>query len=460
MRHALVVGGGISGMAAAVRLAQNGFSTQLFESGSILGGRIGTRRHGSLEIDLGGRNFGATDKHLVELLGYVGITDLSDYRINSVSVGTKRSFDMRMGGNFLTRMRRLIANAGSAGLFDLLRLRRIANGARLDATGAVVGSPYWIQLAEANADPAAASFFGNAVADHVLRPWTLRMMAAEPEEVYLGNLGPLLGRTPGPLKRVNGGMGVFLRAAMAKLDVRLGHTVERVLLESGRATGIEGVTHQGSRFRERADVVVVATPAPLAANLLHGAPALARALREVVYRPVATVVAEYASVAFPNGVGGLFLPRGYPVSHIAKYDETMRVRFSYAGVAARRAIAECSVDELLDLGEETFRQFGGRLGERVAFTGNVWLPGLCGQSWMHHRTVQTLREQCRVAASGLALTGDYFRGNSLEACARAANENVARLLDDVGRTSHEVGYGLEARVAESDGAGTVNAASA
>ena len=222
-------------------------------------------------------------------------------------------------------------------------------------------------------------------------------------------------------------MGVVSRAVLDRFDVKLGHAARRVVVANGRVVGVDGVTLEGTPFHERADVVVVATPANIAAEILAAVPTLALELRQVIYRPVATVVAEYSDVQFPRGAGGLFLPRGYALSHVAKYDSSNRVRFSFAGVAARRAMIESSVEQLADLGERTFGDVGGRLGRRVSFTGNVWRPGLCGQTWMHHRTVRSLLEQAKLAR-GLELAGDYLRGNSLEACVIAAEESVDRLL--------------------------------
>jgi oxygen-dependent protoporphyrinogen oxidase len=428
MQSAIVVGSGISGIAAAHRLVERGVKTTILEAEGVVGGRIGTRRHASTEIDLGGRNFTANDRHLLRLLGKLGISELGDYRFNSVAVGRGRHFDMRSGGDPWTRGRRLLANLTSAGPIDLLRLRQVVAGARGDTSGGTIGSPFWARLAEETADPAASSYFGRAVAESVLRPWTLRMMASEPDEVYLGNLGPLLGREPGPMKRVRGGMGDFLRAAQGALEMRVGHRVSAVEVERGRVSGVEGEGPDGRPFREVADIVVVATTAPAAATILPALPSLTRVLRQVAYRPVATVVAEYAHAEFPGDAGGLFLPRGHAVSHIAKYDADHRVRFSFAGVAARQAFAGSSLEDLLAIGEASFRHFGGTLDSRVSFVGNVWYPGLCAHTWMHHRTVQSL-EAIAAETCGLVLTGDYWRGNSFEACTIAAVENVDRTLD-------------------------------
>lgn len=427
MKRAIVVGGGISGIAAAAQLVERGFAPLLMESELVLGGRIGTQMHGTTEIDLGGRNFSMEDHYLLQLLRFFGGCELSDYRFNSVSVGVGRSFDMRSGGGPLTRAKRLVDNAFSIGPSALRRLAKVTSAARQKPGSGLVGSPYWTRLATQTSDPAATSYFGNDVASKIIRPWTLRMMAAEPEEVYLGNLGPLLGRKPTAYKRVKDGMGAFLRAASSRLNVKFGHRVTNIAVVDNRIAGIEGLAPDGSSFSEPADIVVVATPARVAADLLESSTAgLARTLRQVAYYPVATIVAEYDSIRFAGDMSGLFLPRGCAVSHIARYDENNRIRFSFAGVAARKALAHGTVEELLDVGERTFREFGGNLGARSSFTGKIWQTGLCAHTWLHHETVSSISAQSE-RVEGLVLTGDYFRGNSLEACTTAAHESVERI---------------------------------
>ena len=102
------------------------------------------------------------------------------------------------------------------------------------------------------------------------------MMAAEPEEVHLGNLAPLLGKRPGPFKRVAHGMGTLLGAVSKKVPVRLNHSVRAVTTQRDRVQGVEGVDAEGSAFAERADIVVVATTARSSAKLLDGWPSTRR----------------------------------------------------------------------------------------------------------------------------------------------------------------------------------------
>jgi protoporphyrinogen oxidase len=426
MKTAIVIGGGISGIAAATRLAERGVAVRLFEAGSGLGGRIGTRQHGSIEVELGGRNFSAQDTSLIALLAAYGHTKLSSYGFNSIHAGPGPHLDMRFGGSRLTRARRWMNNLVAVEPLGLRRFDKLAAGARAVNAG-TIGEPYWVGVAERHEDPTAGAYFGRRVSEELLRPWTLRMMGSEPDEVYLGNLGPFLGRRPGSMRRLDGGWGEFWRSVAAKLDVHVNHTADRLLTSNGRLSGVR-ITHDGRTFDERADHVVLTTPASVTADLLAtDFDALAAALRQVVYRPVATVVAEYGSVELPGGVGGLFLPKAHAASHIAKYDDANRVRYSFAGVAARRIFDGASTEALVESAEKSLARFGGRVGQRVSAIGQVWRPGLCGHSWKHHLTVDEIRKRA-AGVGGLILAGDYFRGTLMEACTIAARENVDRAL--------------------------------
>jgi protoporphyrinogen/coproporphyrinogen III oxidase len=429
MSAAVVVGGGISGIAAATHLEARGVSTCIFETSAVLGGRIGCTRDEAtgFEAELGGRNFASSDRNLLDLFGSYGVDRFADYTFGSVTVGPGPNFYLTRGGTRSARLKRALGNAAfkTSAIRGVRRVSAVLQEARREGAGEV-GTPYWVRLAEATADPAASAHFGPRVADGMLRPWTLRMMASEPEEVYLGNLGNVLGRKPGRSQRVEGGIGNFLRAVAEKLDIRFRHVVRSVIIENGRVIGIEG-TADGKPFRHLADIVVVATPAPAAAEILPALPQLASQLRQVTYRAAATAVVEYDEVEFPNGLHGMFTPRGHATSHIARYDDLGRIRFSFAGVAARAMFARLPLAGLIEEGEKTFRRFGGKLGRRISQTAQMWTPGLCAQTWMHHRTVASIFDACK-QVQGLVLTGDYFRGNLLDACAGAARENVESAL--------------------------------
>ena len=65
-KKAIVIGAGIGGMASAIRLANLGFDTAVYESNSFPGGKINSKKMGSYRFDMGPSVF--TEPHLVEEL--------------------------------------------------------------------------------------------------------------------------------------------------------------------------------------------------------------------------------------------------------------------------------------------------------------------------------------------------------------------------------------------------------
>jgi renalase len=63
-----IAGAGISGLAAARALSQQGLQVRLFDKGRRPGGRISTRREGDFEFDLGAQYFTAADERFRAIL--------------------------------------------------------------------------------------------------------------------------------------------------------------------------------------------------------------------------------------------------------------------------------------------------------------------------------------------------------------------------------------------------------
>lgn len=66
--EALIIGGGISGLAAALELARKGISTTVLESKKRFGGRIHTIRHRGIPIELGAEFVHGRSKSLFEAI--------------------------------------------------------------------------------------------------------------------------------------------------------------------------------------------------------------------------------------------------------------------------------------------------------------------------------------------------------------------------------------------------------
>jgi len=65
-RKAIVIGAGIGGMASAIRMANLGFDTEVYESNAFPGGKINSKKIGAYRFDMGPSVF--TEPHLVEEL--------------------------------------------------------------------------------------------------------------------------------------------------------------------------------------------------------------------------------------------------------------------------------------------------------------------------------------------------------------------------------------------------------
>lgn len=73
VRHAVVIGGGIAGLAAAHRLVATGLRVTLLEATARLGGKLMTGEVAGVEVDLGAESMLARRPEAVDLAGAVGL---------------------------------------------------------------------------------------------------------------------------------------------------------------------------------------------------------------------------------------------------------------------------------------------------------------------------------------------------------------------------------------------------
>lgn len=71
---AIIIGGGIAGLAAALKLTQNNISTTVLEAKSRFGGRIHTIRHSGIPIEFGAEFVHGRSKPLLEAIQHAGLS--------------------------------------------------------------------------------------------------------------------------------------------------------------------------------------------------------------------------------------------------------------------------------------------------------------------------------------------------------------------------------------------------
>jgi oxygen-dependent protoporphyrinogen oxidase len=426
----LVIGGGVSGIAAAHDLQEAGAPVELLEQDEVLGGRVAPSTLGEHPVELGGKNIGRRYHRFRAFAAKLGFSpaDFQFFGINSSRVlddGRLLTVDSTRRGSTLLGLLR------SCPPLDLVRFARLVLQVMRSEPDGYLGGPYFAALGEKRDHHPLAHWFSGRFAQQVLRPLSLRMNGAEPDEVFLGNLGSNLRTLLDTYDQPRSGMRAIFDQFATRLPVHLGTRVAALIVRNGKVVAVQ--TESRGRTQQRpCRGVVLCTPAGASASLLQPhAAAVAEVLRGVRYYPVQVAVARYARPVFTPAVRAIVFGPQHPLSNAGAYgvDALDVVRYTFSGRTARAAFtAGVSATALLEQGEALL----GRYVEvhrihRIAQATRRFDPGLCAYSPRHGAVHRALAE-ARAAIGGLAVTGDYVRGASIEACFRAAHGATTELV--------------------------------
>ncbi|MFA1550231.1 FAD-dependent oxidoreductase [Actinomadura chokoriensis] len=427
-KHIAVVGGGISGIGAAFALHCAGARVELIESGDALGGRCGPTMFGDRPVMLGGKNIG---RRYTEFRGFVAA--MGDHPFEPFGINTSRIVDGRVRGlssdNRLNGLRRVLLEMGTPR--DTAKLVRYAVRARRSDTGRFLGDEYFAGLAGTADRKPLSAHFGAKMLENLIRPMTIRMNGAEPDEMYLGTFGTNIGMLD-TYDQLTRGLQPVLDAFAEKVDVRLRATVRGLVVRDGRVTGLRISDGEGPAREHRYDGVVLALPAHAAAALVDDdAPTLGKLLSEVRYFPSTVVLVEYDRPVFGREVRAIALDGG-PCSNIGAYGVEDRhiARYTFSGRLARPVPTPERLDGWLDETEEMLRPHLELAGAtRVRRLVRSWEAAYCGYVPFHGEFLARLDAEL-AAVPGLTLAGDYRRGASLEACFRSGLDAAHAQLGD------------------------------
>ncbi len=425
-RRYAIVGGGLSGLAAAWHLQQRGAETHIVERAGELGGRAGSGRLGERLVTLGGKNIGRRYSRFRAFAQSLGEHPYEYFGINSSRVldGRLVTFDSAAPGRTLRELRGIPAR-------DLARLGRLLLAVRRDPEARHLAEERSRRLARRYRGRSVEQAFGPDLRELLLRSLTVRVSAAEPDEVPMANVLPYLAMIADSYDQLRGGMHEVIAAAATGSRVRLGTEALGLVLERGRVAGLRLAERPGESATERFDGIVLATPADTAADLVESAmPRLAALLDGVRYFPVTVLLAEYERPVFDPRVRAIVFGADRPLSNAGAYglNDLNVVRYTFSGRRARvLADDEPDPERLLRIAEATLAPFAALAGNRRrAFLARRLTPGLCAY---HSDQAVFLRNFAAGTAAlpGLTLTGDYLRGCSIEACFAAAEEAVATI---------------------------------
>ncbi|HKY32050.1 MAG TPA: protoporphyrinogen oxidase [Candidatus Polarisedimenticolia bacterium] len=466
-----VVGGGMSGLAAAHRLgelaAARGLTVavSLYEASARTGGVVSTLRRDGFLLEEGPDSI-ITDKPwgraLAERLGLAG-------RLVGTREASRRSFVVRKGrlhptpdGFYLLAPTRFLPLAATP-LFSPLGKARMAldlvlprrRGGGDESVGSFVRRRLGREALERMAQPMIAGIYGADPDELSLGATFPRFQAMEAEHgsVILGMLAAGRKRadaSPAASERSASGprYGLFVSfddglqtltgALAARLPpgaVRAGARVKELSPDPGG-----GWIARAAGAGERFDAVILAVPAPEAAALLAPVdPALAAGLRRIPYGAAATVslAFEARQVSHPMDGAGFVVPSlegmsitGCTFAH-SKYpgrapEGKVLVRAFWGGASASLdddGIARATLSELRPL-----------LGIRAEplFHHLARFPRSMPRYAVGHLTLVDSIEQQAARHRGLALAGNAYRGVGIPDCIHSGESAAEKIIESLG----------------------------
>lgn len=471
--HVVIVGGGITGLAAAWYLLQGPHgpraSVTVLEAGERFGGKLATHDFAGLELDCGAEAILATRPEAVNLCKELGLQPVPAATTQAAiySRGMMRPVPKGMLTGVPTDLRSLAAS----GVVSLPGLLRVPLDHLLPRT---------VMHGDVSVGDYVTTRLGRELADRLVEPMLGGVYAGRAEDLSLQMTVPALYRaattrrsaiasatsvladglkTTGPRKGpvfvgLVGGVGRLPQALVTALrahGVQL-HPSAVVQRIRPRATRWDVVSGDGrGRYRTHtADAVLLTAPAPVTGRLLQDVnPSAAEELTDIAYADVAIVTLGYPAplTRHLRGSGFLVPPvEGYTVKGVtyssAKWewvaqrarshdeDGLFIVRASL-GRAGDPIVAESSDDELIRSAADDLASLAGLPRRPLVEAVTRWQPGLPQYAVGHRARVADIREELR-STPGLVVCGAAYEGVGIAACIGSAQAAVSTVLQELG----------------------------
>jgi oxygen-dependent protoporphyrinogen oxidase len=478
--HVIVIGGGISGLAAALRLTSDGASVTVLEASDRVGGKLLPGEiAGTTAVDLGAESMLARRPEGVDLAREAGLGEaLRPPTTASAAIWSRGELCAMPKGHVM----------GVPGDPDALR------GLLSDEGIARIGEEPALPPSEVGEDVAVGEYvaarLGREVVDRLVEPllggvyagdaYRISMRAAVPQlyeaaraetsllagvravqrrapaqpassPVFMGIEGGI-GRLPGAVAEACRAAGARIRTSTAVRTLRGprgsaaassgGASTDAAAATVGASAPWTVVTAGGEALH--ADAVVLAVPAPQAARLLADeVPVAAEELRAVEYASMALVTMAFRRADLervPGGSGFLVPPvdgRTIKASTfssnkwgwVAAQDPELFVLRTSVGRHGEEAVLEREDAELVELSLRDLEAAVGLRAAPVAGLVSRWRGGLPQYPVGHGARVARIRDAVAVVP-GLAVCGAAYEGVGIPACVasgrRAAGETLAR----------------------------------
>jgi oxygen-dependent protoporphyrinogen oxidase len=443
---AVVVGGGISGLAAAWALASSGHDVLVLEAAPSVGGKLRVASVAGVPIDVGAEAMLARRPEGLALLGALGLDSIAPLTTSAL---------VRAGGALHPLPARTmlgipgdLAAARESGVLTDHALSRIADEPSLPGLPPVTADLSVGQLVR--------SRLGNEVADRLVEPLLGGVYAGRADDLSVHATMPALysalaaggslvdaaasvvsrPSAPGPVfASMPGGLGQLplALASSGRFEVRTGVTVRSIRRHRGGFLLLCGAVP--TPYEVQADAVVIATPAAKSARLLTEiAPDAAAELAAIESASMAIVSFAFRDVALPDGSGLLVgMREGLAVKGVTI--SSQKWPLDTGGLTMLRAsvgrigeahLLQRSDDELIALVRHDLQVLLGVDAAPVDAIVTRWGGGLPQYAVGHVERVARVRAAV-ATVPGLAVCGAAFDGLGIPACIASAQLAATRL---------------------------------
>ncbi len=430
----MIVGGGITGLAAALRLREAGREVLLLEGSARFGGKIETESQSGYQLEWGPHSIVSTGEALFELIDHL---ELSSDLIQANDAAKFR---------YVVHRGALVRLPGSPpGLFStpLLSWRERFR---------VIGER-WVR-SKGDDEESAAEFvsrrFGPAIAERFLAPFVSGIYAGDANRLEMASAFPKLVA----YEREHGSVIRGLSKSRFSSDRRRGtfgfpsgmetvvHAAVSHLGSAARSGQVQSLRRSGAGFEVRfegdgsaetlsAQRVIVATPAGAAAQLLQPIdPDLSGELAAIEYAPVGLMQLGVRTADLPrplDGFGFLLRPDGTTPLLGCIWSSAV---FDNRAPKDHALLSVFVGGSHTPPGAEPNAMFDEALASLQFYMGGEFEPAFRSQRWIERAIPQlNIGHKARVArirnaiaeVSGLAIAGGHLDGVSLHDCVRSGS---------------------------------------
>ncbi|MFE2559281.1 protoporphyrinogen oxidase [Streptomyces sp. NPDC059352] len=475
--HVVVAGGGIAGLAAALRLAGTGHRVTLLEAGDRLGGKLLAGEIAGAPVDLGAESLLARRPEAVALARAVGLGDrLQPPATTTASVWSRGALIPMPKGHVMG-----VPGDGRAveGLLSEEGVRRIGIDHELPPTeigediaiGAYVAERMGHEVVDRLVEPllggvyagdayrismkAAVPALFEAARRHPTLTAAVQAVQQAGAAVPADAAGAATGLGGSVFLGVEGGVGTLPGAVADAVRAAGGEILTRTPVTALRRTGPAGWEVVAGDRVLAADAVVLATPAgPAAALLADHAPAASAELAGIAYASMALITLAFRRSDMPALAGSGFLVP--PVDgHTIKASTFSSQKWRWVADGApdvfvlRTSVGRHGEEEQVhreddDLVADSLKDLAAATGltaRPVATTVTRWTGGLPQYPVGHLARVARLREAV-AALPGLRVAGAAYDGVGIPACVASAHRAADEIAAEFGG-EHGVRFGDE-----------------